>query len=256
MSVKTEDNLRDMIYLCTLLFVLPFRRGFGFEPESRQNPEPILEGSRNITELIYRNLPQYMWRNIRRYHFFYHRKGFYKFLSGVSLKFAAIMGLVLLGLALFEHLTPGIAFYFAKYTVALSNELIIGFFFLSETLLGLVPPDLFILWAKQFTSPYAVVALLAVLSYGAGLLAYFLGMRLGGLKKLHDYIHGRFGHQFALLRSWGGFIIVLAALLPLPYSTMCLGAGLLKYSFRMLLILGMFRIVRFFVYAGVLYQVV
>lgn len=197
-----------------------------------------------------------MWRNIRRYHFFYHRKGFYKFLSGISLKFAGIMGLVLLGLALFEHFTPGIAFYFAKYTMTLSNGLIIGFFFISETLLGLIPPDLFILWAKQFASPYAVVAILAVLSYGAGLLAYFLGMRLGGLKRLNTYINDRFGQHFSLLRNWGGFIIVIAALLPLPYGTMCLGAGLLRYSFRMLLLLGMFRIVRFFLYAGVLYQVI
>jgi membrane protein YqaA with SNARE-associated domain len=59
-----------------------------------------------------------------------------------------------------------------------------------------------------------------------------------------------------MLKSWGGFIIIVAALLPLPYSTMCLGAGMLKYSFKSLLLLGMFRIVRFFAYAAVLYQVV
>ncbi len=197
-----------------------------------------------------------MWKSIKRYHFFYSRKGFYKFLKSISIKFTLVMGLVLLGLMLFEKLTPGISHYFATYSVLVSNELVISFFFLSETILGLVPPDLFIVWAKQFTAPYSVVLLLALLSYGAGLLAYYVGLRIGAIEKVSQYIHVKFATQFKMLKSWGGLIIVIAALLPLPYSTMCLGAGMLKYSFKMLLLLGIFRIARFFIYASVLYQVV
>lgn len=197
-----------------------------------------------------------MWRSVRRYHFFYHRKGFYKFLRSISVKFAGVMAVILLGLYLFELFTPGIAYYFSVYSTAFSEELVFTFFFISETLLGLIPPDLFIVWAKKFSSPYTMVALLAVLSYTAGLLAYYLGLRLVALERLKNYIHVKFDKQFSMLRSWGGFIIVIAALLPLPFSTMCLGAGMLKYSFKMLAILGIFRIARFFVYAAVLYQVV
>lgn len=197
-----------------------------------------------------------MWRSVRRYHFFYHRKGFYKFLRSISVKFAGVMAVILLGLYLFELFTPGISYYFSVYSTAFSEELVFTFFFISETLLGLIPPDLFIVWAKKFASPYTMVALLAVLSYTAGLLAYYLGLRLVALERLKNYIHVKFDKQFSMLRSWGGFIIVIAALLPLPFSTMCLGAGMLKYSFKMLAILGMFRIARFFVYAAVLYQVV
>ena len=197
-----------------------------------------------------------MWRSIRRYHFFYHRKGFYKFLGSISIKFALVMGLVLIGLYAFEVFTPGIAHYFATYSARFSQELVLGFFFLSETLLGLIPPDLFIVWAKQFVSPYVMVSVLAVLSYLAGLVAYYLGVKLIGFKTLREYIHVKFKKQFEMLRSWGGFIIVIAALLPLPFSTMCLGAGMLKYSFKTLALLGVFRIVRFFAYAAVLYQVV
>ena len=197
-----------------------------------------------------------MWRSVRRYHFFYHRKGFYKFLRSISVKFAGVMAVILLGLYLFELFTPGIAYYFSVYSTAFSEELVFTFFFISETLLGLIPPDLFIVWAKKFSSPYTMVALLAVLSYTAGLLAYYLGLRLVALERLKNYIHVKFDKQFSMLRSWGGFIMVIAALLPLPFSTMCLGAGMLKYSFKMLAILGIFRIARFFVYAAVLYQVV
>lgn len=197
-----------------------------------------------------------MIKTIRRYHFFYSRKGFYKFLGQIGLKFAIVMAVIVALLALFESLTPGISHYFAKYSVLVSNEIVLTFFFISETLLGLVPPDLFIVWTTKFSSPYVAVTVLAFLSYSAGLLSYLLGMRLVNLDKVRDYIHVKFEKQFAMLRSWGGLIIVIAALLPLPYSTMCLGAGMLKYSFKSLLLLGAFRIVRFFVYAMVLFQLV
>jgi len=197
-----------------------------------------------------------MWRSIRRYHFFYHRKGFYRFLRSLTVKFVGVMAVILLGLLLFERLTPGISFYFDRYSTAFSEELVFTFFFISETILGLVPPDLFIVWAKKFSSPYTVVALLAILSYAAGLLAYYFGLRLVALERLKHYIHVKFEKQFSMLRSWGGLIIVVAALFPLPFSTMCLGAGMLKYSFRSLALLGVFRIARFFAYAAVLYQVV
>lgn len=173
-----------------------------------------------------------------------------------SVKFGIIMIPVLAALMLFEKFTPGFEYYFAQLSLLVSEEFILSLFFVSETLLGLIPPDLFIIWAKQFASPYAVVALLAVLSYGGGLLAYFMGVKLLKINRLSHLINVKFAKQFTMLRSWGGFIIVVAALLPLPYSTMCLGAGMLKYSFKSLLILGVFRIARFFVYAAVLYQVI
>lgn len=197
-----------------------------------------------------------MWRSIKRYHFFYSRKGFYIFLRRISIKFGILMGLILVGLFLFEQFTPGISFYFAKYSTIVSHEIVISVFFVSETILGLLPPDLFIVWAKQFAHPYVVVTFLALLSYLGGLLAYYIGYRIGAWKRISDLINIKFAEQFKMLRSWGGLIIVIAALLPLPFSTMCMGAGMLKYSVKALLILGLFRFVRFYVYAAVLYAVV
>lgn len=197
-----------------------------------------------------------MWTSIKRYHFFYRRKGFYPFLKKVTFHFALIMAPILVALALFENFTPGFEYYFGQLSLVVRQEWMFSVFFLSETLLGLIPPDLFIIWAKQFTSPYAVVALLSGLSYGGGLLAYFLGVKLLKINRLSHVVNVKFAKQFTMLRSWGGLIIVVAALLPLPYSTMCLGAGMMKYSFKSLMLLGVFRIVRFFIYALVLFQVV
>jgi len=197
-----------------------------------------------------------MWNSVKRYHFFYLRKGFYKFLGQISAKFAAIMVGIVAAMLLFELYTPGIAYYFAEFSLLVSKELVLITFFVSETLLGLVPPDLFIMWAEQFSSPYAVVGLLAMLSYLAGLLSYFLGLRLVRWKSVSNYVNVKFGKHFAMLRSWGGFIVVVAALLPLPFSTMCMGAGMLKFSFKSLALLGLFRLVRFFVYAFFIFQMI
>lgn len=163
---------------------------------------------------------------------------------------------IVVAMLLFELYTPGIAYYFAEFSLLVSKELVLITFFVSETLLGLVPPDLFIMWAEQFSSPYAVVGLLAMLSYLAGLLSYFLGLRLVRWKSVSNYVNVKFGKHFAMLRSWGGFIVVVAALLPLPFSTMCMGAGMLKFSFKSLAILGLFRLVRFFVYAFFIFQMI
>ncbi len=197
-----------------------------------------------------------MWTSMKRYHVFYQRRGFYKFLQKIGINFAAVLLPILLALSLFENFTPGLEYYFGQFSAVVRQEFVLGIFFLSETILGLIPPDLFIIWAKQFASPYAMVGLLALMSYGAGLLAYYLGLRLMRINRLGHFVNVKFAKQFAMLRSWGGPIIVVAALLPLPYSTMCLGAGMLKYNFKSLLLLGIFRIARFFVYALVLFQVV
>jgi hypothetical protein len=59
------------------------------------------------------------------------------------------MALVLAALYAFELFTPGVSHYFGVYSTAFSKELVLTFFFISETLLGLIPPDLFIVWAMR-----------------------------------------------------------------------------------------------------------
>jgi membrane protein YqaA with SNARE-associated domain len=197
-----------------------------------------------------------MLNSLRRYHFFYLRKGFYKFLRGISLKFLLVIGVVLAAMALFEHYTPGLAYYFAQFTEVVAREWVLAFFFFSETALGVIPPDLFIVWADQFHNPWTWVAVLAVLSYLAGLLSYYMGLKLLSWRQFAEYFNLKFGKYFTMLRSWGGFLIVVAALFPLPFSVMCMGAGLLQYNFKTLAILGTFRIVRFFVYATFIFQMI
>lgn len=127
-------------------------------------------------------------------------------------------------------------------------------FALSETFLGLIPPDLFIVWAEPEAasygiSPWWIVLLLSVMSYFGGLMAFFIGRFLNKIPSINKWLLTKHQKLVINLQKWGGIFIVFAALLPLPYSVATLLAGLTSYPLRWLLFLGIFRIARFFIYA-------
>ncbi len=101
-----------------------------------------------------------------------------------------------------------------------------------------------------------MVGLLALLSYLGGVLSYFIGKFIGGLPKIESWIIQRFSKHYDLIRRWGGVLIVFAALFPLPFSPICLIAGAVRFPFVTLIQLGLFRFVRFFLYAFILFSVV
>jgi uncharacterized membrane protein YdjX (TVP38/TMEM64 family) len=56
-----------------------------------------------------------------------------------------------------------------------------------------------------------------------------------------------------MVRKWGGAFIVISALFPFsPFSMVVIAVSLFKYPFRLYLIYGLSRIIRFFV-QGILY---
>jgi membrane protein YqaA with SNARE-associated domain len=65
----------------------------------------------------------------------------------------------------------------------------------------------------------------------------------------------RFDH-IKQIRTWGGVLIVFAALFPLPFSPVCMAAGMIRFPLPAFFLLGLFRFARFFGYALILYKVV
>ena len=57
-------------------------------------------------------------------------------------------------------------------------------------------------------------------------------------------------------RKWGGVLILVGALLPLPFSIACIAAGMIKYPFKNVVFFGLFRFVRFAIYAWAIFKVV
>ncbi|GAK94308.1 hypothetical protein JCM19298_1436 [Nonlabens ulvanivorans] len=134
---------------------------------------------------------------------------------------------------------------------------VLAFFYLSETVLGLIPPELFIAWAGKTATPIVNLSLIALFSYLGGMTAYFIGRRALKIPSIHYYLEVRMAKQLVMARKWGGGILIaVGALLPLPFSISSLVAGMLKYDFKWWLIIGLLRFVRFAIYGAAIFQVV
>ncbi len=180
---------------------------------------------------------------------------FYPFIKNTAFKGAIVM-------AIFILLLLGLDFFILDLNLILNHlvdnysaEVIFPSFLLSETVLGLVPPEIFIAWASKAASPWMYLFILATMSYIGGVLSYFLGNRIALIPSIKEYIENKVAKHITNLRKWGGIFVVLGAISPLPHSMVSLASGLIKYSFKQYLLWALFRYIRFAIYGLLIFQV-
>lgn len=191
---------------------------------------------------------------LKRTHLYYKYTGFYSFV-GKTLK-KAIMPLILVVIALVVIDTYvidfGNLFTYITETYAPLNILLV--FLISESLLGLVPPEIFIAWSNKMPQPLVYLSLLATLSYIGGIISYFIGRWIFTIPKVFAYMEGKMKKHLKMIRKWGGFLIIVGALLPIPYSMTSMAAGMIHYKFKHYLMFGLLRFVRFYLYAVAIFS--
>lgn len=193
---------------------------------------------------------------LKRTHLYYKYTGFYTFV-GQSLKKAIVpiitivAALVLLDTYVVDF---GALFVYITETYAPINILLV--FLASESLLGLVPPEIFIAWSHKMPSPVLYLSLLATMSYVGGIISYFIGKWFFTLPKVYAYMEGKMKKHLKHIRKWGGFLIIVGALLPIPYSMTSMAAGMINYKFTHYLLFGLLRFVRFYLYALAIFNLV
>lgn len=193
---------------------------------------------------------------IKRLHNYYGRTGFYMFVWESMKKAFFPIVLAVIALFIFNKYVYDINKGLETITETFSSLGILITFFVSETILGLIPPEIFIAWTKKTTSPVLNLALLATLSYCGGLLSYFIGKMTLKIKSVKIYLEVKMAENLKNTKKWGGFLIIVGALLPLPFSVACLAAGMIKYPFKNVVLFGLFRFLRFTIYAWAIFQVV
>ena len=189
-------------------------------------------------------------------HQYYRYTGFYAFI-GNSLKKSAIpVILIILGLYLVNEyvFTIDDGLEFLTQTFSRTGVLIV--FFISETLLGLIPPEIFIGWSKKTATPIFNLSILATLSYTGGILSYFIGKTIQKITTVKNYLEVKMAKHLKNTGKWGGFLILIGALLPVPFSITCVAAGMIKYPLKGVVLFGLFRFVRFALYAWAIFNVV
>jgi membrane protein YqaA with SNARE-associated domain len=189
-------------------------------------------------------------------HHYFSRTGFYLFVwTSLKKAFLPILGVVLLVYLVNEYvfnINEGLQ----HMTETFSRIGILIFFFISETFLGLIPPEIFIAWTKKTDAPLFNLFLLSTVSYLGGLLSYFLGKLTLKINSLRDYLEVKMEKNLRNSKKWGGILILVGALLPLPFSVACITAGMIKYPFKNVAFYGLFRFARFAIYAWAIFQVV
>lgn len=192
----------------------------------------------------------------RLLHQYYSYTGFYTFI-GKSLRKAIIpIAIVVIGLILFNKYVYNINDGLQRMTETFSTTGVLSVFFISETLLGLIPPEIFIAWSKKTEDPVVTLAILATLSYTGGLITFFIGKASLKINSFRNYLENKLTKHLKNTSKWGGFLIVVGALLPIPFSITCLTAGMIKYPFKGVVLFGLFRFARFAIYALAIFQMV
>ena len=127
----------------------------------------------------------------------------------------------------------------------------------SEFFFGIFPPELFMIWAVKKADPanyFFIVSFLALVSYGLGYITFLIGKYIH--KKItFRYIRIRFLKKtWPQLKRYGIFIIIVAALTPIPWSASCLLVGSAGYPSLRFLKYGIVRIIRFAVYGYIVFR--
>ena len=139
-------------------------------------------------------------------------------------------------------------------TEILSPAGLISVFFFSEVSFGFITPELLIVWADETLKPNWMLALLATLSYTAGIASYFIGRFWSTRKIVRERILERNATTMDQLRRFGGLLIILAALTPLPYPIVCQLSGMTKYPFKYFVWITLVRFLRFGLYGALLFS--
>lgn len=189
-------------------------------------------------------------------HKYYERTSFYSFV-GKNLKNAIlpILGVILL-VFIFNKYVYNINDGLRHITETFSKSSILTLFFISESLLGLIPPEIFIAWTKKTADPIFYLFILSLLSYSGGLISYSIGRFISKLEKVRLYLEVKMAKSLKNTQKWGGVLILVGALLPLPFAIACLTAGMIKYPFKNVLFFGLFRFGRFAIYGWAIFKVV
>jgi membrane protein YqaA with SNARE-associated domain len=135
--------------------------------------------------------------------------------------------------------------------------LLLSIFTVSEIVFGILPPEIFMLiWqTKGVVSEYVTnLTILTFISYGAGVIGYFIGYYFTKADFFKPVYEKYLKPYEGSLKKYGGFLVIVGAVTPVPYSATCMLAGTVKFPFKAFLLLCITRIIRFAFYGWMVWS--
>jgi membrane protein YqaA with SNARE-associated domain len=179
---------------------------------------------------------------------------------------------------LFRNLLKGLAFFFviaiAFYffegyiqdnfkshieDIRANPGILYGIYTISEIVFGVIPPELFMMiWIldKIDVAGFIVnLSILTVISYGAGVLGYFIGKNFSKTTFYQNRIREKYLKQYEKnLKKFGGYLVFVGAVTPLPFSATCMLAGSVEMRLKHFLLICIARVLRFAVYGWMMWN--
>jgi len=145
-----------------------------------------------------------------------------------------------------------------KNLIRANTPLMYSIYTLSEIVFGILPPELFMLiWISSKVSlvEYCInLTYLALISYAAGVLGYFIGKYFSKTS-----LYKRIGEKYikpyeGQLKRFGGYLVFVGAVTPVPFSATCMLAGSINYPFKTFLLICITRVLRFAIYGWMVWS--
>jgi membrane protein YqaA with SNARE-associated domain len=130
-------------------------------------------------------------------------------------------------------------------------------FSLSEVIIGIIPPEVFLIWALRCgTVPcyIGITLILTLISYTAGIIAFGIGKYLHNTL-FYQYLKSRYLQKTEkLLQKFGQYLVLVAALTPVPFSGTAMLVGSVDYPFKNYLLISLLRFLKFVVSAWIIWE--
>jgi membrane protein YqaA with SNARE-associated domain len=124
----------------------------------------------------------------------------------------------------------------------------ISIFLLDLLILPISPDVILFLAVASDADPTVYMSVICAASVLAGSTAYALG-RFLGKRRVVKAMLGRNERKWRpTVRRYGMYAVVLSALTPVPYSTVCLLAGMMRMDYRQFLVGTLWRVPKFLIW--------
>ena len=183
------------------------------------------------------------------------KKDFYNYFSQNLIK-GFVYLIVLIGLLILFKSYFKTQYDTIEHWVSDDYLLMLVIFLISEILIGILPPELFMIWSIDDPGHVytIIVIVMALLSIGAGWINFGIGKVISSKDFFDRFFNKRLKKYQQRYDQYGAGFIIVAALTPLPYSLISLVTGSMDYPIRKYLIYSSFRILRFVVYGIVIWN--
>lgn len=178
-------------------------------------------------------------------------RDFYNYFSRNLIKgfvyLLVLIGLIIVFKSLFKSQYDAL-----EHQVSDNYVLMMGIFLVSEIIVGILPPELFMIWSID--DPGFAYTFIVIFMALFSILAGWINYRLGKFISTKEFFMNLFKKRLRLKKyqqryeQYGSGLIIVAALTPLPFALISLLTGTLAYPQKKYLIFASFRIIRFVVY--------